>query len=205
MPKRTLMLAAFVMVAACGGSNPTANNPSPSPSPSASAQPTSNANANVTLDPCQLVTQQEASQLAGGTAFTAGREETTSGGAKMCVYGGQTTDVFMVEVAVASDAATAQSMWAQEESRAQTAIQQIVSQQGVSINLSAGDITLPGADKAAAASANGDFVGHTLNISAVYVLKGRVFFTFSDLARDKAAPSMSAMEAQAQTVLTRIG
>ena len=69
----------------------------------------------------------------------------------------------------------------------------------------AGDITLPGADKAATAAAAGAISGnHTLNVSAIYVLKGAVFFTFSDLVLDKSAASASAMATLASTVLTRI-
>lgn len=203
MSKKMLMLAAFLTVAACGGSNQTANNPSPtpafSPSPSASTAATP-----VALDPCQLVTQQEASQLAGGTKFAAGKEDSTSGGAKLCVYGGQTVDVFMVEVAVAPDVATAQADWAKEEAQAQAGLQQLAAQSGASLNFSAGGISISGADKAAAATANGAFAGHTLAITAIYMLKGPVFVMFCDLARDKAAPTPEAMQAQARTVLTRV-
>lgn len=203
MSRKVLMLAAVLMVVACGGTDQTANNPSPSaassPTPSASAAGTPAA-----LDPCQLVTQSEASQLAGGTKFAAGKEETTSGGAKLCDYGGQTTDVFLVEVAVAPDAATAQADWAQEETQAKAGIQQLVAESGANVNLNAADISISGADKAAAATANGSFAGHTLGVTAIYMLKGAVFVTFSDLARDKPVPTSANMQAQAQIVLTRI-
>jgi hypothetical protein len=196
-----LTLIACVVVVACGGSPQTAGNTSPSQpavlTPSAAAQPPAN------LDPCQLVTQSEASTLAG-VSFGAGTEQTTSGGAKMCLYGGQTRNVFMVEVAVAPDAATAQADWAQEEAKAQAGLQDLVTSSGGSVNLSAGDITLPGADKAATATASNTISGVLLSISAIYVLKGAVFFTFSDLVLGKPAPALSAMAAQAQTVLTRI-
>lgn len=204
MPKKALLIAAFLTAAACGGSSPTANNPSPSAPATAAAQASASPKTAADFDPCQLVTQQEASQLAGGTVFAAGKQESTSGGAKMCVYTGQTVDVFMVEVAVASDTATAQSDWDQQEAQAQAGIQQFVAQSGASVNFTAGNVTIPGADKAASASGGGDFEGQTLNITAVYILKGPVFVMFSDLARNKPAPSVSAMEQQGQTVLTRI-
>src|SRR5512140_600877 len=64
--------------------------------------------ASTSLDPCQLITSQEASQLAGAS-FGAGVESTEVGGLKMCTYGAQTTNVFLVEVIQAADAATAQA------------------------------------------------------------------------------------------------
>jgi hypothetical protein len=201
MSKKAMTLIAFVVVAACGGSGQTASDTTPSPpaalTPSASAQPSGN------LDPCQLVTQSEASTLAG-VSFGVGTKETVSSGATMCTYGGQTRNVFLVEVAVAPDAATAQADWAQEESQAQSALTELVTSSGASVNLKAGDITLTGADKAATATASKTVSGVTLSISAIYVLKGAVFFTFSDLVLGKPAPSVAAMEAQAQTVLTRV-
>ena len=198
MFKRALLLTAFLVASACGGSNQAANNPSPSGelTPSASAAPAN-------LDPCQLVTQQEASQLAGAS-FAAGKEETTSGGTKICTYGGQTLNVFLVQVAVASDAKTAQADWVQEESEANAGIQKLVADAGGSVTLNAADISLSGADKAAALNATATISGQPVNIAAIYVLKGAVFFTFSDLVLGKAGPTSAAMQAQAQTTLTRV-
>lgn len=202
MPKKALMLTALLLLAACGGSGQSASN-SPEPSGSAPAQLTPSATSNANLDPCQLVTQQEASQLAGAS-FAAGKEETISSGAKMCTYGAQTLNVFMVEVAVAPDAATAQAQWAQEEAQAQANLQQFVAQAGANVTLQAGDITLSGADKAAAATSTATISGQTISISAIYVLKGAVFFTFSDLVLGKAAPTLAQMQTQAGTVLSRV-
>ena len=202
MPKKALMLTALLLLAACGGSGQSASN-SPEPSGSAPAQLTPSASSNANLDPCQLVTQQEASQLAGAS-FAAGKEETISSGAKMCTYGAQTLNVFMVEVAVAPDAATAQAQWAQEEAQAQANLQQFVAQAGANVTLQAGDITLSGADKAAAATSTATISGQTISISAIYVLKGAVFFTFSDLVLGKAAPTLAQMQTQAGTVLSRV-
>jgi hypothetical protein len=204
MSNQKVALFAFVVsaaLAACGGSPETASTSPTAPvvlSPSASAAPTP-----TTVDPCQLVTQQEASQLAG-TTFKPGKEEAISSASSMCTYGAQTLNVFTVEVAVAPDAATAQADWAQEEAKAQAGLQQLVAEAGGSVQLSAGEITLPGADKAAAATASKNISGRTLSISAIYVLKGAVFFTFADLVLGKQAPTTAAMATQAQTVLTRI-
>jgi hypothetical protein len=203
MSRKALTLMLFVL-AACGGSSQTASNsPAVSATPPAQLTPSATASANASLDPCQLVTQQEASQLAGAT-FGAGKPETISNGARMCTYGAQTPNVFMVEVAVASDAATAQADWAQEEAKAQAGLQQLLAEAGGNVTLNAGDISLSGADKAAAATSNATIGGRTISISAIYVLKGPVFFMFSNLVLGKQAPTTAQMEQQAQTVLTRI-
>ncbi len=196
---KLLPAAAILLLAACGGSAATASNsptPAASPSPKESAAPAS-------IDPCQLVTAQEASQLAGAS-FGAAQAQTTSGGGQMCTYGGQTRNVFLVETAVASDAATAQADWANQESKAQGFVQQLLAQQGASATFSLSDISLSGADKAAVGTASQTISGVTINISAIYVLKGPYFFTFSDLVVGQAAPSAAAMQAQAQTSVGRL-
>lgn len=105
---------------------------------------------------------------------------------------------------MAPDAATAQADWAQEEAKAQAGLKQIAAESGANVNITAGEISISGADNAATATGGGAIAGHTLAITAIYLLKGPVFVTFSDLARDKAAPTTVAMLTQAQTVLTRI-
>ena len=137
MTKRLLTFMALLALSACGGSNQTAGGGTPSPT---APTPSASASANANLDPCQLVTQQEASQLAG-VSFGAGTEQTISSGAKMCVYGGKTLHVFTVEVAVAADVTTAQAAWAQHEAEAQAGLQQLVAEGGASVKLSAGEIT----------------------------------------------------------------
>jgi hypothetical protein len=203
MSKRLLLtMTALLAVTACGESSLTSTNPSPSPAstPSVAASPPSLAS----LDPCTFVTAQEASKLAG-TTYSAGVEKTEDNGARECVYGGQTRNVFLVVVNVAPDAATAEADWATTEADAQSALQKLAALQGASVGWHAGNITLAGADEAAAAAASGAIGGnHTVNISAIYVLKGAVFFMFSDLLLDKSAASASAMATIAATTLTRI-
>ena len=199
-----LTLTALLAVTACGAPSQTSSNPSSNPAstPSAAASPTPPSLAS--LDPCKLVTAQEASKLAG-TTYGAGVEETADNGARECIYGRQTLNVFMVMVNVAPDAATAEADWAATEADAQSGLQKLAGLEGASVSLHAGNITLSGADEAATAAASGAIGGnHTLNISAIYVLKGAVFFMFSDLLLDKPAPAASAMAAIAGTVLTRI-
>ena len=210
---RSLIVAAALTAAAACTSSPTVTT-SPTPpgsSPVAlvsapAATPTGGASPSAvttSLDPCQLVTAQEASSLAGAS-FGPGREETDSGGGKICVYGYQTLNVFIVLVALAPDAATAQADWALEESRAQAKLGQLTGY-GSGTNIKLNDVSnLPRADRAAVGSGSAVLSGRTIGISAIYVVKGATFFTFSDLVLGHAGPSISAMESQAQTVLTRL-
>lgn len=205
MSKRLLLtLIALLAATACGGSSQTSNNPSPSPAstPSVAASPSPPSLAS--LDPCKLVTAQEASKLTG-TTYGAGVEQTADNGARECIYSRQSLSVFVVMVNVAPDAAAAEADWATTEADAQSGLQQLAGSEGASVGLHAGNITLPGADQAATAAAGGAIGGnHILNISAIYVLKGAVFFMFSDLLLDKSAASASAMATLAATTLTRI-
>jgi hypothetical protein len=145
------------------------------------------------LDPCQVVPAGEAPQLAG-TTFGAGKEETTSGNGKICVYGGQTLDVFSVIVAQAPDVATAQAGKAAAEA-------QIQSEAGKGVQVT----EVPNfADGAAYTAGSYTISGQTFNIAAFYALKGTIFFGFSDLLLNKPAPTAAALQAEAQTVLGRL-
>jgi len=190
-------LAALLLVS-CASS--TSGSSSPAPTSPASVTPSGSP---VALDPCQLVTSAEASSIAGVT-FAAGKEDTTSGGAKTCGYGAQTPNVFMVIVVQAPDAATAQADWTQEQAKAEAAIKQGLPP-GATVNLNVTNVTtLSGADKAAIATFNTTVSGTAVGITAIYLLKGATFVTFSDLVIGKAAPTADAMEAQAQTTLGRL-
>ena len=145
------------------------------------------------LDPCQIVTSDEASQL-GGTTFGAGKESTTSGHAKICTYGGQTLNVFTVVVGQAPDVATAKA----GEAAAEASIQKLAAK-GVKFT------QLPDfADGAAYVVGSASISGQTINMGAFYALKGTIFFGFSDLSLGHAAPTSAAMQAQAQTILGRL-
>lgn len=178
----------------------------PSPSAAVTAAPSAGSNATAaptSLDPCQLVTQAEASALAGVT-FGAGKEETTQGGGKLCSYSGSVLSVVMVEIAQAPDASTAQADWSQEQAKAQAAIQKALPP-GISLNLKINDTTgVSGADRAAVATMSTTIAGQSIAVIGIYVLKGATFFTFSDLAINHQAASQSAMEAQATTSLGRV-
>jgi hypothetical protein len=168
-------------------SGPSTTSTSSSP-PTSSPQGQPNA-----LNPCQLVTQDEASVLAH-SSFGPGKLE---GNAirHECVYGAQTPNVLDVFVLQGATTGDAQTEWNQLLAEAKQAA-------GQAANL----ITLTPesglADRA-------EWV--ELNLSAIHVsgrglafLSGSVGVYMVDLVRDGAAPSRTAMTAQAQTVLSRL-
>jgi hypothetical protein len=158
-----------------------------------SVEPSLATGAPTSIDPCQLVTTQEASQMAGVT-YPAGKESTTSGGGKMCTYGYQTADVFEVIVGQAPDKATAQAGLAQAKADIEKQANNI-----------AKFTELPSfADGAAYYTGSFSISGVRINAGAFYALKGLVFFGFSDLSNLHPAPSVSALEAQATTILGRL-
>jgi hypothetical protein len=191
------VLAIAALLAAC--SSPTTTpTPTPTPIPVIINMPQATVTATPTsLDPCQLIDSQEASALAGAS-FGAGEESTTSGGGRICTYGAQTANVFMVEVAQAPDVATANSYKASFLADLQANLQQLTS----------GGLTpteLPNfADGAVTAQVSLNAGGETINGGAFGFLKGTVFFGFSDLVLGGAAPSSDALQAEAQTVLGRL-
>jgi hypothetical protein len=160
--------------------------------PDATAVPTS-------LDPCQLVTAQEASTLAGAT-FGAGAETTTEGNGRICTYGAQTPNVLNVDVVQAPDVATAKAA----ESAGLAAAEAAAEQQAPGVTFSQTELA-DFADGALVISASATISGQTLAISAIYVLSGTTFFAISDLVLGQPAPTSDALQAQAQVVLGRIG
>jgi hypothetical protein len=160
--------------------------------PDATAVPTS-------LDPCQLVTGQEASTLAGAT-FGAGDETTTEGNAKICTYGAQTRNVLNVDVVQAPDVATAKAA----EEAGLAAAKAAAEEQAPGVTFNQTELA-DFADGALVISASTTISGQTLAISAIYVLSGTTFFAISDLVIGQPAPTSDALQAQARVVLGRIG
>lgn len=183
-------------LSSAASSTAVAATPAPTPTPVSTSTPagTSGPTAVPTsVDPCQLVTSQEASQLAG-VLFGAGKEETTSGNGRLCVYGYQTLNVFTVEVAQAPNLAAAQAAKAE----ALAGIQELASK-GVTLT------QLPNlADGAVVAQGGAAISGQTFSVSSIGVLKGTIFFGFSELVLGHPAPSSAAMQAQAQICLGRL-
>ena len=193
---------AVALLAACSSSNNPANT-SPASSSTASASASAAATASAvatTTDPCQLVTMGEASSLTGVT-YGAGKTETTSGGGKLCFYGAQTTDVFEVFVGIASDAATAQSQWDAKKAEVEA---QLNSTAKSHLTVNVADTNITGADRAAAGTFSGSLNGVTLSGTGVYLLKGPAFVAIVDIAANHGVPTISAMEAQASTAVSRL-
>ena len=201
---RSIRLAAVAAVlaaalAACSSGHPSASK-SPTPVPalpgggqSASPSPTPDVTATATgaattVDPCQLVTPQEASQLTGAS-YGPGKLEVASAISRRCVYGYQTKHVF--EVIFVQGASADQAKAYADQLRAE-AEQQFGGQVAMSQLSGVGD-------DAEQLHANGSGI----DISGLYVRQDKYGLALVDVALGKAA-SISALKAQAQTSLGRL-
>jgi hypothetical protein len=218
-PLSALLILSIIGVAACStAATPslTTTTPSRAPLPAESApdsapssaadspEPSTEASADATavptsIDPCQLVSADEAGKLSGAT-FGAGKETTTKGNARICTYSGNTLNVFSVEVAIAPDEATAKADEAAAQADLQAAAAKLASH-GATVTQLPG--FAPGAD-AVLLEATISLGGKTLGGRGMYVLRGTTFFSFSDIAVDKAPPTADAMKAEAMTLLGRL-
>ena len=177
----------------------TTGSPSPSGTPS-SPTPTAKA---TTLDPCELVTAAEASQLSGAT-FGAGKKEVTgtSGAGMRCTYGAQTTNVFFVQVASAANASDALAEWADEEAAFDADISSSLPG-NPNATTTKSDLTGLG-DKAASGTLTDNVDGQTIDINVIYVLKGANLLAFGDSTVNAPAASPDALKAQAVISLDRM-
>lgn len=177
---------------------------SAAPSPSASAAPSSQAPSSApaasgptaaptALDPCQLVTQSEASSLAG-LQLGAGKETTNENNTKMCTYGGTATDVtvFLVQAPdqAALDAGKAQALAAL--------------QKAANNGMKTSRLTGIGDDAALLTLSRTGATGLTLNAIGIYVVKGLTFFAVTDISVGHPVASEAAIKAQAMTTVSRI-
>jgi hypothetical protein len=172
------------------GSTSTSPRKPPSSSSTPSSSPLGQAN---NLDPCQLVTQSEASAMAHAS-YGPGKLEGNSIRHE-CVYGAQTPNVLDVFVLQGATTGDAQAEWDQLLSQAKQAA-------GQAANL----ITLTPESSIADRA---EWV--ELNLASVHVsgrglafLHGSIGVYMVDLVRDGAAPSRADMTAEAQTVLGRL-
>ena len=206
------IVASGLLLAACSSPATTASSQpagpastqasSPGSAAAAASSPVATQSAVATsLNPCQLVTASEASSLAG-TTFGPGQEESSGKHGKRCVYGSQTTNVFMVEVGQGADPAAARADWSAERARAQDLINKKLP---AGISLSAHTMNISGlADRAAFASGSAGAAGQTIGLSGIYLLRGATFLAFQDVLLGHAAPGESAMESEARTALSRV-
>jgi hypothetical protein len=212
MKRLPLIAAAVVLTAgltACGSKDRPSADPSPtgshhtaragsgpgsSSSPTASGSPTSSPKAaDVTIDPCQLVTQQEASDLAHAS-FGPGKEE----GTKIrhtCVYGAQTPNVLMVFVLQGATTGDAQTEWNTLLAQAKSAAGQAADLVHLTPDSEIGD---------RAEWVELDLAQIGVAGRGLAFLKGPVGVYMIDEVRGGAAPTREAMTAQAQTVLGRL-
>ena len=161
----------------------------------------SQSGAATSLDPCQIVPASEASALAGVT-YGAGQEEPSGTDGKRCVYGSQTDHVFSVIVGQAATVADADTEWSAERADAQAALTKQVPS-GVKFHEQTQDVSGL-ADRASVATGSVSLGGESIAASAIYLLKGAVFLSFSDVVVGGAAPTATAMEAEAQKALARV-
>ena len=170
----------------------TAPSEAPPESPGATAVAT-------TIDPCQVVTADEASKLAG-SKFGPSSATTMSNNAKLCSYGQQGL-TFNVIVTAAPDAATAKA----QEPDFKAEIEKAAADAGL------GDMKLtelpdfpPGVD-AAVLSGTATVGGTKVEGIALYALKNAVLLALTDLAFGGAsAPTAAAMEDEAKVALGRL-
>ena len=224
---RPVAMAAIAIVAALGlgactsGANPSAiasalANASLPPLPSEAATPLPSAPASqaaagpsesalptavpTDIDPCQLITADQASALVGVT-FGPGKESETDKNVKICSYAGPGPNVFMVEVAVAPDVATAKAA----EAAAQADLESNANQQA---DLGLTVTQLPNfAANTDAAMLAGEKSAGALSVAAraMMVLRNATFFAFSDVAVGGGKPpSEQAMKDKANEILATL-
>ena len=214
--------AAAIVVAACssGGANPSASastlanaNPPPAsvaatPEASASSAAVSEAPSESALpsavttdiDPCQLITSDEASAFVG-TKFGAGKESTSEGNVKTCNYDAPGPNLFFVEVAVAPDEATAKAAEAAQEKDLESQAQDLASL-GLTVT------KMPGfAPNTDAALMQGSLSEGGISVAAraMFLLRGTTFVGFSDTAVGGGQPpSEQAFKDKANELLAKL-
>jgi hypothetical protein len=153
------------------------------------------------LDPCQIVPASEASALTRAT-YGAGKEEPSGTDGKRCVYDSQTTRVFSVFVGQAATVTDADADWSAEQADAQAALTKQVPS-GVKLHEQTQNVSGL-ADRAPVVTRSVSLGGESIAASAIYLLKGAVFLSFSDEVVGGAAPTATALEAEAGKALARV-
>jgi hypothetical protein len=206
-----LVAGLSVVLAACTGS-PATNAPSASPalgggpsvapsaipSIAASTAPGASANGGATavptaLDPCTIIPNATVNTLAA-TTYPPGTESVTPGQGKICTYGAQTTNVFMVIVGQAPDQPTAKAWEASAEASLAKA-----AGRGIPFTT---DATI--GDGAVYFTGSMTIKGIPFNGSALYALKGLVFFGFSQVTVGHPSMPVSAMTTEANAIVAAL-
>jgi hypothetical protein len=169
---------------------PAASPTSEPPGESPSTLPTAVA---TVVDPCELLTAQEASNLSG-TNFGGGKEATLPNHVRTCTYLNP-PDPTQVTVTVvqAPDVATAQA-----------AKKEFLNTIKRKMHANVTSTTFDMADGGAILRASATDSGMTLNVAAVFVLKGTIAFGVSELLVNSQSASDDALKSLAQTVVGRL-
>lgn len=204
----TAAALAALALAACGSNDKVTADPTISPSPStvvkhnppsrsASSAPAPSLSASgavaTTVDPCQLVPQDEASSLAHAS-FGPGKEE----GTKLrheCVYGAQTPNVLTVFVVQAASPDQAQAGWNTLLAEAQQFAGQAAGRVQLTADSSIGD---------RAEWVELDLSQLGVSARGLAFLKGATGVYVIDLVRGGAAPSRPDLTDEANTVIGRL-
>ncbi|HSN10856.1 MAG TPA: hypothetical protein VLS51_01945 [Propionibacteriaceae bacterium] len=201
-----LSVAALLTLSGCAVGTVTAGSsaggsslPTTSATQSSATTSGSVSSSGVAVDPCQVVTQSEASSLAG-TTFGPGKE-TEADGSKTCVYTSNLTHAFQVLVTQASSPSEAQAQWSKYEAQATSAVGQLPSGAPTPTLTPISGL----GDRAESATVSASLAGQTLSGNAVYLLKGATFLALSDISvGSPAAATASALQTQAKTSLSRL-
>ena len=149
------------------------------------------------IDPCSLLTQAEASKLAG-TSLAAGTSSQENN-VRICSYGAEGSVVELL-VAVAPDAASAKAA----EPDFKATLEQGVAQAGIAnpklTEMAGFD---PGVD-AAMVEGSATAAGTKLSAIALYALKGAVIVALSDLGVGSPVASSADIQAQAHATLAKL-
>ena len=172
--------------------------PTAAPSVAASTAPVGSANGGATavptaIDPCTIIANSTVNTLAA-TTYPAGTESVTPGQGRICTYGSQTTNVFMVIVGQAPDPPTAKA-W---EASAEASLAEAAGR-GIPFTT---DATI--GDGAVYFHGSMTISGIPFNGSAIYVLKGLVFFGFSQVVVGHPSMPISAMTTEASAIVAAL-
>jgi len=201
----TVFAAALLYLSACSPSAPTAvsstpavggGNASTAAAPSTTAAPSASA-VQVMTDPCQVMTQSEASTLAGVPMPAGVKQPYKTGGAMKCGYTSGSTQAFVI-LAQAATPDQAQATWNADKA----SLQQEVQAAGIAFT----STSVPGiGDQAAVFVGSATINGVNNTMTAIFVLKGTTFVDIGDIALKNAKPATTAaVVAQAKTSVGRV-